>query len=688
MKLLNFIFIKISLLFATGILAGFYLSLSVNISFSIFLAIFALFISAFFRARKQLFQDILFGIVTYLLVFMLGIYTVSLHLPQNEKDHYIHKVTSTKEHSAVMKVRVTEKLKSNLYNERYIISTESLFSPNSEISGNGENISGKILLNIAQDTLTTNYQIGDELLVPANIVNINKPLNPHQFNYKKYMQNLGVLKQLQIQSGEIYDLQTSKTTPQRIAAILRDKVTAELNNYSFSEEELSIIQALLLGQRQGISAETYQNYAAAGAIHILAVSGLHVGIILLILNQLLQPLNYLKYGKFFKSVLLLLLLWSFAIMAGLSASVVRAVSMFSFVAVGMQLQRKTSVMNTLFLSLFFLLLINPAFIFQVGFQLSYLAVFSIVSIQPTLYRLYIPKYKIPKYLWGIFTVTLAAQIGVLPLSLFYFHQFPALFFISNLVILPFLGLVLGFGLLVIFLALLKLLPNIIADNYALCIRFMNEFIAWIAKQEAFLFQEVFFSMHRLISAYLVILAFIFVLQRKVFGNVIFFLTGIIIFQAVIIFENLQQNQSEDIVFHKSRKTILGKKKRNQLLLYHNLDTSALAETAIQNYKTGKNINEIKSEALRNVYKFSERNLLIIDSSGIYQIMGFKPQIVMLINSPKINLDRLIKELEPKQIIVDGSNYNSYALRWKETCEANEIPFHQTGSKGAFTLRGD
>ena len=225
----------------------------------------------------------------------------------------------------------------------------------------------------------------------------------------------------------------------------------------------------MLGQRQDISKEIYNSYTQAGAIHILAVSGLHVGIILLLLNFIFKPLIYFKNGNYIKLIVIVLILWSYAVIAGLSASVVRAVTMFTAVAIGMHLKRPTNVYNTLTISAFFLLLFKPMFLFDVGFQLSYLAVLAIVIIQPMLEKLWKPKFKLIDFFWKIFTVTIAAQFGIIPVSLYYFHQFPGLFFLSNLVIIPCLGFILGFGILIIILGLLNLLPNFLASTFGFVI---------------------------------------------------------------------------------------------------------------------------------------------------------------------------------------------------------------------------
>lgn len=337
------------------------------------------------------------------------------------------------------------------------------------------------------------------------------------------------------------------------------------------------------------------------------------------------------------------------------------------------------------MSLLFLLLINPNFIFQVGFQLSYMAVFTIVLIQPHLFRTFTPKFKAVKYLWGIFTVTMAAQIGVLPLSLFYFHQFPGLFFISNLVILPFLGIILGLGILVMLLALTGLLPSILASFYGGLISSLNNFVAFVASKEDFIFQDIYFSVLLCISFYLVILAFILLLKNITAKNISFLLLTLIGVQLVFIYEKRSVEFEETVVFHKSRNTLIGVKKGRNFVVYHNLDSLASAQTFIKDYKTNLNIKFVEEHSLKNVLQLSGKLVLLIDSSGVYELPGFKADIIILTNSPKVNLNRVISILEPEMIIADGSNYRSYISNWRDTGTNKKIPFHATGEMGAFTF---
>jgi competence protein ComEC len=219
------------------------------------------------------------------------------------------------------------------------------------------------------------------------------------------------------------------------ASLIRNRIIRNLEKNHFHKTELSVVVALILGQQQDISPEIVRDYQYAGAVHVLSVSGLHVGFILLFITFLLKPIPNSRRGAFVKLITVILFLWAFGLLAGFAPSVVRSVTMFSFVAIGMYLRRSVNIYNTLAISALLILLFQPSFLMDVGFQLSYVALFFIVWLQPLLASIWIPKNKIVQFFWDIITVSFAAQIGTFPMSIYYFHQFPGLFFITNLVIL-------------------------------------------------------------------------------------------------------------------------------------------------------------------------------------------------------------------------------------------------------------
>ncbi|MCF4100863.1 ComEC family competence protein [Gillisia sp. M10.2A] len=636
-----------------------------------------LFLFSFFRARKQLLQDPFFGIISLMIFLFLGIFSTALKLPENQQKHYSHYLSeSTSDNPIMLTAEVNEVLKTSAFQHRYVLRAFKL---------NNENVDGKILLNVTKDSLNGLFKSGDQLLIASPFTKINSPSNPYQFNYRSYMENLGVYHQINITHQNILKLKNENYSPRSYAGIYRSRLIKKLNKYHFKQDEMAIIQALLLGERQELSPQLNRSYIYAGAIHILAISGLHIGILLLLLTYLFKPIEVLPYGKVIKTVVLLLFLWGFALLTGLSPSVVRAVSMFSFIAIGMQLGRKTNLLNTLVASIFILLLINPYFILQPGFQLSYAAVFSIAIFQPAIKRLYQPKLKGLRYLWSLINVSLAAQIGVLPLSLYYFHQFPALFLLTNLVVLPFLGVLLAFGIVILILASLSALPEFLAIYYGQLISLLNHFISWVASKETFVFQDIHFSARMCISFYIFLLSIIPILKKRSFRNLAWILLAVIGIQLSFIFEKSFVNSQESIVFQKSKMTILGIRERNELNLYHNSSKHISQETFIKSYKTALNIKRTKEDTLKNIYNLSGKTLFIIDSSSIYNVPKLHPDIVLLSNSPKLNLERVLARLRPKLIIADGSNFKTYIAKWKQTAENEKIPFHATAEKGGFII---
>jgi competence protein ComEC len=375
----------------------------------------------------------------------------------------------------------------------------------------------------------------------------------------------------------------------------------------------------------------------------------------------------------------------FAFIAGLSASVIRAVTMFTFLAIGNAFQSKKVTEFSLITSMFFLLLLKPLFLFDVGFQLSYLAVFGIIWVQPKLYGIWKPKIKLLDYFWQLITVSIAAQVGILPLSIYYFHQFPGLFILSNLVIIPFLGFILISGIIIIFASLIGILPQFLASVYGFIISLMNDFVSWISHQESFLFSSISLSFLKMISFYGVLFFGIYFLINMKSKKLIYFLCAVFFLQSVYVFENhKKKHKKEFIVFHKSRKSVLGIRNGNHLNIRHNLDSLEIASSKmIQTYGVGENIKPEFSKEPVNFINFKNRSILVVDSLGIYKVKGLKNPIILLQNSPKINLERLIKTTMPSEIIADGSNYKSYVRSWKIICIKLKIPFHYTGEKGAF-----
>lgn len=671
MRLLQFAPIKLTLSLVVGILLGSYINFGLLYAMVTALSPFLLTLLSYLFLDKKRSDSVFFGILVMLTTIGIGILAISYSEPKNRPDHYTH---TNFQGNHKFYVKVKEVLKPTAFTNRYLVALQTMDT---------EKASGKILLVFPRDSTKQELKVDDELILISHLYPIGPPLNPHQFNYKKYMEGLGVYHQLKSSYGSFVLMENPSTTLYGTAAQLRNSIISKLQKTDFGEEELSIIQALLLGQRNDISESVYNNYKNAGAVHILAVSGLHIGILLLLLQFVLKPLERLPKGKTFKLAVMVVLLWGFAFLAGLSASVVRAVTMFSFVAYALYLNRPSNTFNILALSiLFILLVIDPKLLFQVGFQMSYAAVFAIVWIYPLLQRLWFPKNSLLRKVWQLFSVSIAAQLGVLPISLFYFHQFPGLFFVSNLLIVPFLGLILGGGILIIFLVLLNVLPDFLVEIYNELIGWMNSIIELIAHQEAFIFTDIPFDSVQLFLSYLIIVSLVLILSQPTFKRIVAFFSAIILFQSWL-FYSVWQTREKEILFlaHQTRNSIVLHQMGTKLSVI--TKDSSRTTRLVKNYQVAERIKKIEYKELRDNYVIQKQKLWVLDSLGVYPSHEMSPEFVVLTQSPKINLERFIDSVKPKVIIADGSNYKSSIAKWKMTCEKKKVPFHYTGEKGVF-----
>ena len=660
-----------------GILIGYSFNFSLNTILILTGVMLIALFGSFLIAKRQFIKTAWFGVFTFLIMILFGVLTTHFHNQKNFSNHYSHLLSKENDALRIITFRIREVLKPSNYYDKYVIDI---------LEVDGIKSKGKSLLNIEKDSTKTSLKVDAIFVTKTDFKDLMRPPNPHQFNYKKYLEKKYIYHQLFISNETLLKVSSNTHTLFGIANSLRNYINLKLKSYHFKPDELAIINALLLGQRQDISPEVYSSYTNAGAIHILAVSGLHVGIILIILTFVLNPLDRFKYGALIKTILLVLLLWSFALIAGLSASVTRAVTMFSIVAIALNLKRPTNIYNTLAISVFIILLFKPMFLFDVGFQLSYLAVFAIVAIDPLVYNLWRPKnWFIDKY-WHTLTITISAQFGIIPISFYYFHQFPGLFFISNLVIIPLLGLILGFGVFIILLAVINILPQFIASFFGNVISLMNNFVGWVSKQESFLFKDIPFNLLYVLASYLLIIFSVsyFIKKRNIYLKLALF--SIIIFQCVFLFSNYYTSKNEFVVFHKSRYSLIGNTIHKTVIISNDFDSITSSEDhIIQDYVVGNQLKLVKKDTVQSIYLLKNKTLLVIDSLGIYNVKSFSPDYVLLRQSPKINLNRLIDSIKPKYIIADGSNYKSYIESWEAICKKRKLPFHQTSKKGAFII---
>lgn len=677
MKVLNFPLIKITICFTIGILAAYYWQPGLVFISSAVITVLVTFTACYFLSGKRNKFIPAFTVNTYAISFFIGCLTLLLHTESLQKSNYTN-CKKAFEKPQLITLCLREKLKSNDYNDRYIALVRKI---------ENQNYSGRIIINIQKDSLPNSLIIGNILRLKTTFQNNSSPKNPNQFDYSKYLKEKQIFAQIYTTKSEI---KLNKTIIKDIwyyTAKLHSRIVNNLTKSHFNTTEMNVALALILGQRQEISPDIIQDYQFSGATHILSVSGLHVGFIMLFIAFVLKPIGNTPKGSFIKLIAIIISLIIFAVISGLSPCVLRSVVMFSFLAIGNYLRRNGNTYHTLLVSILLILLFEPYFLFDIGFQLSYLALFFILWLQPILKSLWSPKNIITENIWNVLTVSFAAQIGTLPLCLYYFHQFPGLFFVTNIVIIPILSLIMIVGIIVMILAVFNITPFFLIQILEKSIYLLNKIIHFVASFDSFVIKDISFNNYYLFAFYLCITFTIIWIKKPTYSKLIGVLATIIILQLSFLFTKKNiQSQQEIIVYNMKKKTIISKRNGENVTFFCNDDIlKETTKNSIFNcYLVGNFSNLKKQTKIKNVLYFNNKKIFIIDSTGIYQ-KKFQPDILLLIQSPKINLDRILKSLHPKTIIADASNSYTIQKHWKATCLKQKIPFHSIQEKGFYKL---
>lgn len=421
--------VRIAAFFIAGILLGIYqpnliaLRLAEIILFTL-VAVYALFYWGISKKRRTL----VLGVIGLFAIFFAGYVHLLSFIGWNQPDHLSTYKGDIKYYQASLLGLPEDK--TNSY--KYTVKILKVFDGKSWIPTDT-----KALIYIRKTEGQSNFFYGDRILVRGKPQLLQPPQNPFEFDFKRFLSFKNIYYQQFLKSDQVQLISSIKTKDlMYYSFIAREWGTKQLKAQLPNKKEQAIALALTLGVTDGIDNELQSAYASSGAMHVLAVSGLHVGILYGIVMLLLTPLRNQSWGRWVIAVIGLVVLWSFAFITGLSPSVLRAVTMFSFIAIAKPFGRRTSIYNTLAASAFILLLFDPYLIMSVGFQLSYLAVLGIVTIHRPLYLAWEPKSAALDWIWNISCVSIAAQLATFSLGVLYFHQFPVYFLFSNLFVIP------------------------------------------------------------------------------------------------------------------------------------------------------------------------------------------------------------------------------------------------------------
>ena len=542
-------FIKLLISFIGSIILSSYLMLNSTVLNILFLISFALILLLFIQDKwiKSYRNNYISGVLIYTSVFLFGL-AYNTYFVNFETDAHFSKHANNQ---STFKGQCMEIPVEKSRSIQYLIKVDKIVNNNLELE-----VNGKLIAYFPKKNRAKLPSVGDVFYFKGQVNQIEPPSNPYQFNYKSYLNKKGINHQIFLSLNQI-NIKNNKLSLYGIAQKTRALFIRNLRKSGLQENELSIVSALLLGDKQSLSLEAKDSYGKAGAMHVLAVSGLHVGIILVILTFVFNFIFGKSKNTIIKTILTVLFIWAFAFVTGLSISVMRSAVMFSFIAVGGVLKHKISIYNTIALSAFVILLINPLFVFDVGFQLSYLAVIGIIILHPKIDNLVYIKNNYLNHAWSITVVSIAAQIATLPISIYYFHQIPVYALLSNLFVIYLATLLLILGIVSI---LISFIPPLLFLVYWLLhpvIYALNFIVTTVANLPYTTLNHLHISLFEVFLLYSIIIMLYLYFNTKTIRNLNISLT----FMAVLLFSDHIENYQ---LKHKSAIYIYNIK--NQLVL--------------------------------------------------------------------------------------------------------------------------
>lgn len=583
---------------------------------------------------------------------------------------------------------------------RAVLDLEKYILPDSIVPANG-----KVLLYIEVDSLIESKpRYGDYLLVNSKASNIKSPSNPGEFDFASFWASKQILLQDFVSLNQTKKIKN--VPPNRIIELsfkIRNKCEEYLEAAIVGERELPIAMALILGVKDGLDNEMKSAYAASGAMHVLAVSGLHVGILYLFILFGFKPLRDKKYGELITGLFSLIVLWSYALITGFSPSVQRAVVMFSIFIVGKMFKRQRNIYNSLSFSAFILLLINPNIIYEVGFQLSYLAVFGIVFLQPKLFQLWSPDNWLVNKGWEISCVSIAAQLATFPLGIYYFHQFPTLFLLSNLIVIPTAFLSLILGILILILAAIGLpLFKLVGALLNAVLWTMNEVVFFIEGMSFSVLDGINFNIPQV---FLVYLSIVFVVYLFLFKSFKYLIASAVLLTVISFVEAREvyhrKNKKEIVVYDIRNNTAIDFRDGFSASLYIG-DSSTIANSMqfiIQpDRAAGDLVHEnIEINDFQDWASPSEGiQLLVWNDIKFVRLTGkqwkrlffdkiIETDYLILSHDCATDIDKLRSKFSFDQLIIDGTNSFYKSDNLAEQAKKLNLKAHSTNSMGALIL---
>lgn len=555
---------------------------------------------------------------------------------------------------------------------------------------------GKAILYFKKDSSINSLQYGSQIVSTQPLQAIKNSGNPGTFDYKRYLLFQQTTAQVYIPTGKFAVLTTTNTSwlHQQLLHI-RAKVLHVIKTNIANQKEAGLAEAMLIGYKDDLDKTLLESYTNTGVVHIIAVSGMHLGLIYWILNKLFNPLLKHRRTKWLHPLLITGILWLFTLLTGGAASIMRAAVMFTCILIGKTFNKQSSVYNMLAMSAFLLLCYNPFWLWDVGFQLSYAALLSIVVFYKPVYNLLYFRNKVLDYAWQLIAVTLAAQVLTTPVSLYHFHQFPVYFLFTNLIAVPVSSIILVGELLLLLLAPLPVVAHWLGFALQQCIFLLNNYISWVETLPMALWEGFQISLLQVVLLFVTIAGcaswWLHRLKRPFFIG----LTALLSFVLLRFYSFYETARQQKIIVYN-----VSKMSAVDFIEGHNFyftgDGSLLADGPARNFhlnpsrilhRTGPD-DTLKSLSGRDQqFVFGNTSVLFVSTAltAYHPSQPLPVDLLVLSQNPKLYVNQLTEKIRARQVVIDGSVPYRKALRWKQAFDSLQVPCHSVNEQGAFVM---
>lgn len=641
------------------------------------------------------------GSLAALIIFLCGMWAAGIHFREAEKVRSLPASTGT------YRIRIIDLPD---YSKNSVKTLARVLSLQAGPQWKRKNI--RILVYLHKDNTAFRIDPGMELLIHAPLKNIPGPGNPGEFDYRRYQTVRHIYLQAFVGSGDwtICRSSTGKS-PRAMASLMRMRLLQSFKEIGLDPSYYGLLSALTLGYKEDLDTRVKQVFSQAGVMHIMALSGFNVGIIALVISFLMGLFNFDQTGNTCKTIIIILFLWLFAFVTGLSPSVTRATAMISLVLAGRLFHRQINTYNILFASAFLLLAISPGMLTDVSFQLSFAAVAGIILYQPVLFNLIAFRNKLAGRIWQLFTTSCAAQLATLPITLFYFHQFPVYFWLTNLYVIPLVSVIICIAGVYLAVACIKPLAVILGKLLAVLLKGLFYSVAIVEELPFSLISGIYINVFQaFVLIFLILSLSLFILYRKAAWFFIFLSLSIIfLVQQSLYLIRLEKQQICMVGNIRGETAITLIAGRSAVLLLHSDKNrnEIRQDYAFGNFWIAHGVTpavyELDSMHCRgsvlpgifcrtdwrgnnSLISFGKSRIIILRDDQFYQYRSPEPKIadlVIVTGDIALKPSRLANEIKPMLIILDSSVSSYQAAYWIHAFEKMNLKYHYVVKQGAY-----